>query len=182
MYLAHKYRIIVNNILSASSENEVSANVLSPKVIVLTNETINQGPQPFAFLSEYLKSKQLLTWLLGQTPSEEILNGTRKISNATSLLQGSKHNSHLRLFEGENSNLIESHLTETSKLLFKEFKEKHITDYWICPTCDKDVSKGHRKWRCDACLQYFHKKCKIAKQNSYNDSIFYYCSDCFFAE
>ena len=143
-------------------------------MVVVTNE-----PIPFLSQPQPVRIKIILSWLLNEEPREEILNGSKKISNILLHVNGMKFNSYLRLFNDDHMAWLQGFLTESSWELLKDFKANHSDDKWICPKCEKHIQKDY--WQCDICLICYHNNCAKNYSVSHFGVDFYACSTCFIA-
>lgn len=148
----------------------------------IKSEVIRKAVKPFAEETQSMKTKMILTWILNEEPSEDILNGKKKVQNVTTYLNKMKNNSYLRLFEDVDLTMIKDFMTSTSWILLQDFREKHINDKWICPKCNSFLRTNQKFWQCERCLFWYHEKCltgHIVKARG-NSSEMLLCGVCFF--
>lgn len=139
-------------------------------------------PKPFTDETEEAKLSMILKWIFGIDSYEGILIRNEKITNITTRLDNMKFNGYLRLFEIE-TNTLKSHMTQSSTVLFEDFKKKHEKDAWKCPQCSKILQPNHLKWKCARCLHWYHEKCikerKIKRQENTSEE-YALCNSCLF--
>lgn len=135
-------------------------------------------PKPFRDEPILKRAELMLKWILGDENFENILNGTKKITNITVLLNNMKYNGYLRLF-GLDLDIMKIYITESSFILLQDFKLKHKEDKWICPQCQSFLEKQCR-WQCDRCLFWHHEKCSQPKDMRSPCSNYRLCLACFF--
>lgn len=88
-------------------------------------------------------------------------------------------NGYLRIFEID-LDIIKKYMTETSLILFLDFKEKRQNDAWICPLCQDIATVMQQRWKCARCLFFIHTSCAKPKYSNWNaDSLEHFCFDCF---
>lgn len=172
---------VANKTIADSSENIDAQNMID--AVSKTKPWVH--PKPFRVESEDIKITMILKWILGSgsTAYDGILNEKSKISNITVLLEKMKFNGYLRLFEVD-MNILKKYMTESSWILFEDFKTKREKDTWKCPQCTTLFVQNTLKWNCDRCLFSYHEKCtkerKIKCKKNFGED-YSLCDSCFFA-
>lgn len=161
--------------LIAESNKQAMNNVVSKPMP-------KQWSHPKRFEDESVEAKisMILKWIFGSDPHDGILSGVEKISNITTRLTKMKYNGYLRLCEVDTNMLMNS-MTETSRILFNDFKTKHKDDEWKCPLCNFIFTHNQMevKWKCERCIFFYHEKC--AKKREIKGKVEYsLCDSCFF--
>jgi rubredoxin len=137
---------------------------------------------PKAYIDEpdIAKIKIILNWMK-QQKIDEILSGKEVIQNITVHLFSMQHNGYLRILHDVDMNLIKVYLSETSRILFEQFKQDHLSDGWICPMCTKHFGLSDSKWKCSKCLYVYHNSCAIGHAfDNVDNTIYLLCSSCAF--
>lgn len=150
--------------MAAELNSQISTNVNSTTRI--TNSTDDNSkkwiyPKAFKDESDKIKISMILKWIFGFDSYENIISGKEKIKNIMVRLQKMGFNGYLRLFEIDMS-IIKDFMSESSWILFEDFKSKRQLDEWKCPHCSSLFSSDSMKWKCDRCLFWHHVKCAKA--------------------
>lgn len=137
-------------------------------------------PIPFAEESPEVKMSMILKWVCGSGSNGDILSGNKKLTNITALLNSMKFNGYLRLFEIDMNPVMDL-MTDSSKILYEDFKNSHKEDAWKCPICSAFFVQNCTKWKCCRCLFRYHERC--TKERTVTREAgpgFSLCDSCFF--
>lgn len=121
-------------------------------------------------------------WVFGSESFAGILSKNEKITNIGMRLENMKFNGYLRLFETNTTVLMEC-MTESSRILFNDFKIKRHGDEWKCPQCTFMFEPNALKWKCDRCLFFYHHKCALQRKVNRKEKLkgeYSLCPSCFF--
>lgn len=128
------------------------------------------------------KAKRILIWILKKEPSADILNGAKKITNITLHLESMrKNNNYMKIFEGDNMEILNEYLSPSSQLLLNDFYDRHKNDIIMCQKCGQACDPNNLAWRCDSCLDRYHYKCSSAQTIAENSTDYYLCTKCRFS-
>lgn len=121
----------------------------------------------------------IFRWILQSDNQQE---QTDEIKNITLHLKNMPLNGYLRIFELD-FDIVKKCMSDTSWILFLDFKEKRQNDSWICPHCKKFATVMEQRWKCDRCLFFFHTNCTKPQYTNFTASTFEnFCFDCFTIE
>lgn len=130
-----------------------------------------------------MKTSLILKWIFGSESFENVISGEEKIKNITARLDKMSSNGYLRLFEID-VNILKGLLSDSSWILFEDFKTKRQLDAWKCPQCASFFIVSSLKWKCERCLFWYLEKCTKARkimQKEEPESDVSLCNSCFFA-
>lgn len=140
-------------------------------------------PKPFEDEPVEMQVSMILKWIFAGDKYEKIMTGSEKLTNITTRLEKMKYNGYLRLFEID-MNIVKEYMTDSSWILYQDFKKKRERDAWKCPLCTLILEQNASNWKCHRCLFHFHEKCSKpmkTKLNGNSGESISLCSTCLFA-